>query len=78
MARERQLLCPELLPSHYRGQVVGLYAGLQDQLKLHIMRLIQTGQADFISTTYHSLVCSVLLGFDGRGDDKASYWKTPS
>ena len=76
MARERKLLCPDLLPFHYRGQVVGLQTGVAESLRLHLCRLIQTGQADFITSTNSSLVCEVLLGFDGRGADKEASWKT--
>ena len=78
MAELKQQLCPTLLPFHYRGELVGLKASLADSLRLHLQRLIQTGQAEFFLTANTSLVCEVTTGVDGRGGEKVHNWNTIS
>ena len=75
LAELRKLLTPKLVPFLYGGKVVGTSAGLQDCLRLHLQRLVQTGQAAFLATEQSSLVCNVTIGVDGRGSEKVG-WKT--
>jgi hypothetical protein len=70
LAELRKLLTPKLVPFIYGGKVVGTCAGLQDCLRLHLQRLVQTGQANFLATEQSSLVCNVTIGVDGRGSEK--------
>ena len=75
MAAVRGLLCPDLSPFHYRGQVVGLQTSLAGTLVLHLRRLIQTDQMPFLATVTTSLVAEGTIGLDGRGTDKAEFGK---
>ena len=71
LAELRKLLCPKLEPYCTEGKVQGVKVSLASSLGLHLRRLIQTGQAPFLASARGSLVCDVLLGVDGRGDEKA-------
>ena len=70
LAKLRQLLTPKLVPFLYYGRVLGTCVGLQDCLRLHLQRLVQTNQASFLATVKSSLVCNITIGVDGRGTEK--------
>ena len=74
LAKLRQLLTPKPLPFLYQGKVVGTCVGLQDCLRLHLQRLVQTSQAPFLVAEQSSLVCNITIGVDGRGSEKVQFY----
>ena len=49
LAELRKLLCPKLEPYFTEGKVQGVKVSLASSLALHLRRLIQTGQAPFLT-----------------------------
>ena len=68
--------CFPCLERSIRVQETALSHSLADSLRLHLQRLIQTGQAEFFLTVNTSLVCEVTTGVDGRGGEKVHNWNT--